>query len=200
MVSRECKVEAVGTASGGARRGEIMQKAIPLAAAAAALLATCGCTKTAHSATDAAGIVNAIKAQDAQWAKDYAAGNVDAINAHYTSSGALAGPGYLATTSNERRDVLSAFMSDPHFTQTFSSDHVDVSPSGDFAASRGRFLVTMTDPTTKQPADYEGAYLTVYQKEADGSWKAIDRFLTVGAVPAAELGEDEVKMPSQRPQ
>jgi len=154
----------------------------------------------AHSATDAAGIVNAIKAQDAQWAKDYAAGNVDAINAHYTSSGALAGPGYLATTSNERRDVLSAFMSDPHFTQTFSSDHVDVSPSGDFAASRGRFSVTMTDPTTKQPADYEGAYLTVYQKEADGSWKAIDRFLTVGAVPAAELGEDEVKAPSQRPQ
>jgi len=157
---------------------------IPLIVAAAASLATGGCIKGAQ-ATDSSKISDAIKAQDVQWAKDYAAKDVNAIESHYQSDGALAGPGYLAQTAAERRAVLTAFMGDPSFTQRFSSDCVDVAKSGDFAASRGHFTVTMTDTAAKKPADYAGEYLTVYKKDPDGSWKAIERFLTVGPEPVA---------------
>lgn len=163
-----------------------MQKRIPLIVAAAASLAIGGCNKSAQSAADSdSKVAETIKAQDVQWAKDYAAKDVDAIDAHYASDGALAGPGYLATNSNERRAVLTAFMSDPNFSQNFSTVQVDVAPSGDFAASRGHFSVTMTDSEANKPVDYDGSYLTVYRKEPDGSWKAVDRFLTIGPLPLA---------------
>jgi ketosteroid isomerase-like protein len=31
----------------------------------------------------------------------------------------------------------------------------------------------MTNPKTKKPATDKGKYLTVYEKQADGSWKAV---------------------------
>jgi len=160
-----------------------MQKMFPSMLAVVATLGAAGCVKAAHSTVDTGHVAETIKAEDAHWAKDYAAKDVAAINAHYASDGALAGPGYLATNDLERRAVLTAFMGDPDFAQKFASDHVDVAPSGDFAASRGHFSVTLTDPTNNQPVDYAGSYVTVYRKDADGSWKAIDRFLTTGPEP-----------------
>ena len=159
-----------------------MQKMIPLAIAAVASLAAVGCTQGAHSATES--VVDAIKAQDAQWAKDYEAKDVNAINAHFVSDGVQAGPGYLVTTDAERRAVLTAFMKDPTYKQTFTNDRVDVASSGDLAASRGQFTITMTDPATKQVVTMPGTYLTIYKKGEDDSWKAIARFLTRGPVPA----------------
>ena len=159
-----------------------MQKMIPLVIAAVASLAAAGCTQGAHA--DSGKIAEAIKAQDAQWAKDYESKNADAINSHYASDGALAGPGFLVTTDAERRAVLAAFMSDPTYKQTFASDRVDVASSGDLAASRGQFTITMTDPSTKQLVTMPGSYLTIYKKGEDDSWKAIARFLTRGPVPA----------------
>jgi ketosteroid isomerase-like protein len=180
--------KAFRTAAAIQQEGEIMQKMIPLIVVAS--LAIGGCAKGAQSAGgDTAKITDTIKAQDAQWAKDYAAKDVNAIEGHYTTDGTLAGPGYIASTATDRRAVLTAFMSDPNFTQKFSPDRVDVSPSGDFASSRGRFVVTMTDPIKAKPIDYAGSYLTVYKKESDGSWKAINRFLTVGPEPTAAAAQ-----------
>jgi ketosteroid isomerase-like protein len=43
----------------------------------------------------------------------------------------------------------------------------------------------MTDKATSKPATSTGSYLTVYQKQDDGSWKAVEDFITPGPAPAA---------------
>jgi ketosteroid isomerase-like protein len=32
----------------------------------------------------------------------------------------------------------------------------------------------MTNPKTKKPMDDKGSYLTIFKKQADGNWKAIE--------------------------
>ena len=39
-------------------------------------------------------------------------------------------------------------------------------------------------PKTKQPKTDTGSYLTVWKKQADGSWKAVEDFVMPGAPPA----------------
>ena len=38
--------------------------------------------------------------------------------------------------------------------------------------------MTMTNPKTKKPVEDKGAYITVYKKQADGNWKAIEDVAT----------------------
>lgn len=161
-----------------------MKKAISLAAA---LVATLGIGACAKSGADTDRIADTIKLQDVQWSKDYAAKDVNGIEGHYASDGVFAAPGFIATTDVERRHILSTLMSDPNFKQTFSPDRVDVAKSGDFAVSRGHFAMTMTDTKTNAVQEIPGSYLTVYRKEADGSWKASARYLTRGPLPNADV-------------
>jgi len=36
--------------------------------------------------------------------------------------------------------------------------------------------ITFTNPQTKQAENAAGTYLTVFRKQADGSWKAVEDF------------------------
>ena len=45
--------------------------------------------------------------------------------------------------------------------------------------------MTMTDKATGKPATSAGSYLTVYKRQADGSWKAVEDFITPGPAPTA---------------
>ena len=51
--------------------------------------------------------------------------------------------------------------------------------------TRGHYAIDTIDPATKQPRTDTGSYLTVWKKQADGSWKAVEDFVTPGAPPAA---------------
>ena len=137
--------------------------------------------------TDNGKIADAIKLQDVQWSKDYGAKDVNAIESHYTSDGVLAGPGFIAENDTGRRQILNALMSDPNYNQTFTPDKVVVAKDGDLAVSRGHFEITMTDTKTNAAQPVPGSYLTVYQKQSDGSWKALARFLTRGPLPNAAV-------------
>lgn len=164
-----------------------MHKAIPTTVVLAAAVCVTGCNKSAVASTDTAKIEESIRAQEAQWEKDYAAKDADALAGHYTSDAALAGPGDpLATSSADRRKILQNMVGDPNLKLTFSADRVHVASSGDYAISRGHYSMTMTDQGTKKPTSGTGSYLTVYQKQSDGSWKAVEDFVTPGPAPAAE--------------
>ena len=163
-----------------------MHTAMKLAIAAVALLGVSGCTKKAEAAADTAQISDAIKSQEAQWVKDYAAKDVNALAGHYAADAAIGGPGDpLATSEADRRKVLQALITDPNFKLSFATDRVQVAQSGDYAYSRGHYSLTMTDKATSKAADSQGSYLTVYKKQGDGSWKAVEDFITPG--PAAEV-------------
>ena len=73
----------------------------------------------------------------------------------------------------EIRKVYAGGLNDPNFNISFAADKVDVAQAGDMATSRGRFEQTYTDPDSKQPVKVGGDFLTVYKKQADGSWKAV---------------------------
>jgi ketosteroid isomerase-like protein len=72
----------------------------------------------------------------------------------------------------------------PDLKVQFASDRIQVAASGDLAYTRGHYTMTMTDPATRKPAASGGSYLTVWRKQADGGWKAVEDFVTPG--PAAQ--------------
>ena len=74
-------------------------------------------------------------------------------------------------------------LADPNFAVTFAATKVDAAGSGDLAYTQGTYSMTASDPKTKAPVTEKGKYLTVYRKQADGSWKAVeDTFM--GDAPA----------------
>src|SRR5690349_19174696 len=60
------------TPKGPATGGVVMHNAIPLTVALVAAFGVSGCTKGAKAAADPAQIEQSIRAQEAQWQKDYA--------------------------------------------------------------------------------------------------------------------------------
>jgi ketosteroid isomerase-like protein len=163
-----------------------MYKAIPLTIAALAALGLSGCIKSANATADPAQIKQSIRAQEAQWQKDYAAKDVNALAAHYADDaelGDINAP--VASSDVDRRKELQTLISDPNLKLSFAADRVDVAVAGDLAYSRGHYAITTTDPKTNKPVDSQGSYLTIYKKQADGNWKAAEDFITPGPALAA---------------
>jgi ketosteroid isomerase-like protein len=161
-----------------------------MALAASALMVLSGCERATQqpAAADAASVEKQLKDSEAAWNAEYNSRNVEAIIGHYADDAALANPGApLATDAASRRAAITQFVSDPNLHIEFASDRVQVAKSGDLAYTRGHFSMRTTDPATKQPRTDTGTYLTVWQKQADGSWKAVEDAVVPGApAPAAD--------------
>jgi ketosteroid isomerase-like protein len=74
-------------------------------------------------------------------------------------------------------------LDDPNLKLNFSSDRIEVSASGDLATTKGSYTSTMTNPKTKKTMEDKGSYLTVYKKQADGSWKAVEDMIASEVAP-----------------
>ena len=148
----------------------------------ASMLAGCDQMGAKDDAVDSAAIERQLKGIEGQWMADYNARDAMRLAEHYAPDGTIANPGApLATTAVARREAIGAMVADPNLRLQFASDRVQVAKSGDFAYSRGHFTMQSTDPATKQPRSDSGSYLTVWQKQADGGWKAVEDFITPGA-------------------
>lgn len=163
-----------------------MKKLIPLMLAAAAASGTSACTKGAEAAVDTSKVADSIRAQEAQWEKAYADKDLNVLAAEYTDDAAMANPGEpLATTDVDRRKALQGLLSDPNLKLTFASDRITVASAGDLAASRGHYTITTTDKATSKPVTSSGTYVTVYKKQADGAFKAVEDVIIPGPAAAA---------------
>ena len=67
-------------------------------------------------------------------------------------------------------------IADTNFKISLSNEKTEVAGSGDMAYRRGSFKITATNPQTKQAEHSAGTYLTVFRKQADGSWKVVEDF------------------------
>jgi ketosteroid isomerase-like protein len=115
----------------------------------------------------------------------YAKKDAAALAAEYADDAAIANPGAaLATDAAARKALLDGIAGDPALKVDFATDRVIVAKSGELASSRGHYTMTYTDPGTKKPKTESGSYLTVYRKAADGSWQAVEDFITPGAQTA----------------
>lgn len=157
-----------------------MGKSISIAmlGAAATALAVGGCSKASQKAgSDPASISQTIKADEARWNQQFKAKDTEGLASHYTDDAYLVAPGVApADGSTAIRQVLANASTDPAFSVQFSSDKIDVSGSGDMAYARGKFSEKYTDRKTGKVMSDSGSYLTVYKKQDDGSWKAVEDF------------------------
>jgi uncharacterized protein (TIGR02246 family) len=150
-----------------------------------AAIALAGCNRVTESKADTAAIERHIRDKEAKWMAAYNSHDAGALASNYAEDAVLANPDTpLVTGLDAIRKETAGFAADPNLKIDFSSDRVGVAASGDFAYSRGHYSMTYTDPDTNKAAESTGHYLTVYRKQADGSWKAVEDFVTQG--PQAE--------------
>ena len=154
----------------------------------ALILGTAAC-KPAEEKTakvDTAAAEQAIRDKEAAWMAAYNKHDPAGLMSQYEDDASSANAGMaLITDAAARKAYLEGVAADPALKVDFASDRVIVASSGDLASSRGHYSFTFTDAATKQPKTESGSYLTVYRKAADGSWKAVEDFVTPGPAGAA---------------
>ena len=97
-----------------------------------------------------------------------------AFAANYAADAVMMTPGMPPMNGQDAiRTGMKTLLSDPNFKIDFASDKVEVADSGDMAATRGSYMLTVTDPATKNAINDKGSYVTVFRKQKDGAWKAV---------------------------
>jgi uncharacterized protein (TIGR02246 family) len=130
------------------------------------------CTRAVPDTRDAD--IKTVQDVEAAWVNDIRTKDVNKFASYYADDASL----LLANTPriSGRDNIKAAFkpmMADPHFAFTFQSTRAEASKGGDLVYTSGIYSITQTDPKDKTPDIDEGKYLTVFKKQADGSWKAV---------------------------
>jgi len=138
-------------------------------------LLTAGCSNTPAPPPDTrAADVQAVKDVEAAWIKDNSTKDVDKIVSYFAEDGCGLYPGMgILTGKAAIKAGLAPLAADPNASFTFESTKMVASKGGDMVFSQGTYTMTMTNPKTKKPMTDKGKYLTIYMKQADGSWKAV---------------------------
>ena len=99
------------------------------------------------------------------------------VASYYAPDAVLATPGRPAVTGVEAVSMaIRNDMADPNFKLSVSDEKIDVAASGDLAYRRVSLKVTYTNPQTKQVENATATALTIFRKQADGSWKVVEDF------------------------
>lgn len=174
---------------------EVIGKTAMFAGAAALALSLAACEKYDNKPganADPGAVKNAIQADEAKWNQQFKAKDTQGLVSHYADDAYFAGPGMKpADGSTAIRQVYANASTDPAFNVQFASDKVDVAGSGDMAYSRGHFTEQYTDAKTHKVMSNSGYYLTVWKKQSDGSWKAVEDFTSAdpGSAKPVEPGK-----------
>jgi len=148
----------------------------------AAALAGCGAVQ---GDVDINAIKTALKDNETQWNKDFAAKDVEKLVGHYADDAVLMSPGMPAAVGKDAiRKLLSGMTSDSALNLSFTNSKIEVASSGEMAYTQGSYTMTMTGPDKKPITDH-GSYVTTYRKGVDGSWKAVADIATSEAPTAS---------------
>jgi ketosteroid isomerase-like protein len=144
-----------------------MLRAILLTAGAGLLALTAGCSG-GSSAADA----KAIQARSELWSRAGSVKDSASFAAFYADDATVMFPHEpVFRGMNSIKAVLTPMMQDPNFALSFTTDKVEV--SGILAYTQGTLSLKTTGRDGK-PLQDTGKYLTVWKKQADGSWKVIE--------------------------
>ena len=153
-----------------------MKRLLILSAVAALALPLTACNQAAPApaASTHDADVKAIQDGEAQWVADWASKDANKLAARYTDDAVLMTPGAEPFSGKDAiAKILATWVTDPAVSLKFQPTKVDAASSGDVAWSEGTYTLTMTDPASKKVVNDHGTYVTVYKKQADGSWKAV---------------------------
>ncbi|MFZ0735683.1 MAG: DUF4440 domain-containing protein [Candidatus Acidiferrales bacterium] len=130
---------------------------------------------------------DALRAADAAWLKAYDTRDVEKAVAFCDEQGSMLAPYTPIATGKPAIAKLIAFeFSLPDFRFTRHPDTAGVARSGELGYTSGTYIVNFSEPSGKLIAD-KGKYLTIWKKQADGSWKVLfDMFNTDMPPPSSQ--------------
>jgi uncharacterized protein (TIGR02246 family) len=116
----------------------------------------------------------AIRELEAAWVQAFAARDAKMVASFWAPDASVLMPNMPIINGREAaQTAVEGMLKDPNFYLTFDSTKVEVSKASDYAYSEGTYTMASTDPKTKKVMTEKGKFVTVYQKQADGSWKAV---------------------------
>ena len=119
--------------------------------------------------------VKAVRDVEAAWNRDSALKDPDKWASYFADDAAILMPNEPIIMGREKaREPIKAMLSDPNFALTFQpTTRVEASKGGDLVYTVGTYSMTVSNPKDKTPMTDKGKYVTVYKKQADGSWKVV---------------------------
>ena len=111
----------------------------------------------------------------AAFVKDWGGKDADRIAAHYTDDGNVMVPNSPMMTGKDAigKAIKDVLLADPNWSLALQPVQVEVSRGGDLGYTRGTYVLTATDPASKKAVTEKGRFVTIFRKEADGSWKTV---------------------------
>jgi ketosteroid isomerase-like protein len=122
---------------------------------------------------------DSIRAADAAWDKTYEAKDLEKAVAFCDEQASLLWPNSPVATGKDAIAKLTASaFAIPDFKLVWHPDKIGVARSGELGYTSGTYIWSFKDASGK-PATDKGKYLTMWKKQADGSWKVLfDMFNT----------------------
>lgn len=115
----------------------------------------------------------AIREADIAWSKVAGAKQLEALVAYFADEASSLYPNQPIVTGKEAiRKTWEQMLQLPGFSVSWQPVKVEVARSGDIGYSQGTYELTMNDPKGNPMTD-RGKYVTVWKKQADGSWKSV---------------------------
>lgn len=128
----------------------------------------------------------AVRAADEAWMKVFSAKDLEKSVAFCEENGAVLAPN--APIAQGRQAIsksFAGFFALPNLKITWHADKAAAARSGELGYTSGTYEMTFSDPAGKIIPD-KGKYVTVWKKQADGSWKVLlDIFNTDMPAPGA---------------
>ena len=116
----------------------------------------------------------AVEDLEAAWIKDMNTKDVDKVASYFADDGsALFANVPTATGRDNIKTLWKPYLDDPNFSVTSQSTHAVASKGGDLAYTIGTASLTVSAPKGKKTVTDKGKYLTVWAKQADGTWKVV---------------------------
>lgn len=90
----------------------------------------------------------------------------------------------IAQGTDAIRKVTSTLVALPGFSIKWAPSKADVAGSGDLGYTQGTYALTVNDPSGA-PMTTVGKYVTMWRKQADGSWKVVADIFNADTPPPA---------------
>jgi len=121
----------------------------------------------------------------AAFVKDWSGKDANRIAAHYTDDGNVMVPNSPTMTGKDAiGKAMKEALADPNWSLALQP--VEISKGGDLGYTCGTYVLTATDPASKKAVTEKGRFVTIFRKEPDGSWKAVQDMNNAEAPAAAK--------------
>jgi ketosteroid isomerase-like protein len=137
---------------------------------------------------------SALLAEDMAWSQTV--GDMETFMSYFAPDATAYPQGAPKVMGTEAlRAMLTDMMSAPGFSLQWTPSKAEVSAAGDMGYTVGTYTTTGND-AAGNPMTEQGKYITIWKKQADGQWKAVEDIFNADAPPPAPApapGDDPAK-------